>query len=74
MYNPCIKIEFQLFQLGKVVESLTGQLELKGKDLNTYREQYNIRVRGEEDATSGGKDKDQNKASTQGVLVAQGSS
>ena len=59
------------FQLGKVVETLTKQLETKGKDLNEYREKYGIRVRGEEDKDD--QKKDDSKSSTQGVLVAKDS-
>ena len=54
------------------MESLQAQLEIKGKELNIYRETYNIRVRGEDEG--GAKDKDTKQASTQGVLVAQGAS
>lgn len=54
--------------MGKFVETMTKQLENKGREINAYREEHNIRIRGEEenrpekcesDAKSGG-----------GVLVA----
>ena len=67
-----ISLFFFIIQLGKVLDALTSQLETKGRDLNAYREQHNIRVRGEEDGPS--KEKDSSKSSTQGVLVAQGAS
>ena len=54
-----------------MVETLTKQLETKGKDLNEYRKKYGIRVRGEEDKDD--QKKDDSKSSTQGVLVAKDS-
>ena len=56
-------------QLGQVVESLSHQMEIKGKELNEYREKYGIRLRGEEDSAEPQKD---TKAGSAGVLVAQG--
>ena len=43
------------------------QLETKGKELNEYREKYNIRVRGDENSEEQRKE---NQSSTQSVLVA----
>merc|ERR1711893_544146 len=39
-------------QLGKLVETLGGQMEAKGREINEYREKNNIRVRGEEESPS----------------------
>ena len=44
-------------------------MEIKGKDLNEYREKHGIRLRGEDDSTEPHKDV---KAAPAGVLVAQG--
>ncbi len=60
---------FYIFQLGKVTETLTGQLESKGKEINEYREKYNLRIRGEEDTPSEINKEKESKASS-GVLVA----
>jgi prefoldin subunit 2 len=54
-------------QLTKLTESLSQQLEAKGKDLQDYREKHNIRVRGEEERTPAAKD----TSSKAGVLVGQ---
>ncbi|XP_072518175.1 prefoldin subunit 2-like [Salminus brasiliensis] len=40
-------------QISKIVESLGTQMQTKGKELNEYRERYNIRIVGEDEA--GGK-------------------
>ena len=53
------------------METLTKQLETKGKELNDYREKYGIKVRGEEEKEE--QKKDDSKSSTQGVLVAKDS-
>lgn len=45
---------------------------MKGKEINEYREKYNIKVRGEEDKPGDQQGKD-NKSSSQGVLVAKDS-
>ncbi|PVD26923.1 hypothetical protein C0Q70_12071 [Pomacea canaliculata] len=36
-------------QMAKFVENMTKQLEAKGKEINAYREEHNIRIRGEDD-------------------------
>jgi len=56
-------------QLIKISDSLTQQLEAKGKDLQEYREKHNIRVRGEEEKTT--KTKDAGGKAAAGVLVGQ---
>jgi prefoldin subunit 2 len=58
---------FFCFQLGKVIEGLTKQLETHGKELNEFREKHNIRIRGEEEE---GSKKEEKKPSAQGVLVS----
>lgn len=35
--------------MAKFVENMTKQLEAKGKEINAYREEHNIRIRGEDD-------------------------
>ncbi|XP_002742362.1 prefoldin subunit 2-like [Saccoglossus kowalevskii] len=59
-------------QIKKLVESLNEQIELKGKQINEYREKYNIRVQGEQGTEDGQLDKKE-KPGTQGVLVAKDS-
>ena len=56
-----------IFQINKLIDQLTKQLENKGKELNEYREKFNIKVRGDESADE---EKKENKSSTQSVLVA----
>ena len=58
------------FQLAKLCEALTKQVEAKGKEINEFRETHNIRVKGEQAPNQAQEDKD--KGSTQGVLVASG--
>ena len=52
-------------QLVKLTETLSGQLEAKGKDLQDYREKYNIRVRGEDSKSTNTND----TSAKAGVLV-----
>ena len=52
-----------------MIETLSKQLETKGKDLVEYREKYNIKIKGEEEKPGAGAQKE--TKSTQGVLVAQ---
>lgn len=56
-------------QLGNLVKSLSIQLENKGKELNAYREKYNIRVKGEEENANPGSENKSKSSSTAGVLV-----
>ena len=54
----------------KLAGILAQQLEAKGKDLQDYREKYNIRVRGEDEGGRGGAGgPTAAKASGSGVLV-----
>lgn len=57
--------------MAKAIEAYGKQLELKGKELNDYRDQHNIRIRGEEKVTD-----DDRKAekSSSGILVSNKSS
>ncbi|KAL4648183.1 prefoldin subunit 2-like, partial [Arapaima gigas] len=41
-------------QISKVVETLKTQMQTKGRELNEYRERYNIRIVGEEDGPGKG--------------------
>ena len=47
---------------------MTKQLEEKGKEINAYRQMYNIQVRGEED--QGSHKEKEGKPTTSSVLVA----
>ena len=38
---------FPPLQISKIVESLNGQMQSKGRELTEYRERYNIRLVGE---------------------------
>lgn len=39
-------------QIQKIIESLTQQLQAKGKELNEFREKHNIRLLGEDEKPS----------------------
>ena len=54
--------------MGKLVETLTKQLEQKGTEINHYREQHNLTIKGEENKEPTKQEKDTAKAG--GVLVA----
>ncbi|XP_045210075.1 prefoldin subunit 2-like [Mercenaria mercenaria] len=58
-------------QMGKLVETLSRQLEQKGKEINQYRETHNLKIKGEENKDVEKQDKDTAKAG--GVLVAKDS-
>ncbi|XP_048778205.2 prefoldin subunit 2-like [Ostrea edulis] len=54
-------------QMGKLVETLTKQLESKGSEINKYREKHNLKIKGEESKDMEKSNKDMKTA---GVLVA----
>lgn len=56
-----------LFQMNKLVETLTKQLETKGNEINKYRERHNLKIKGEE---SKDMEKSSKDVKTGGVLVA----
>merc|ERR1711976_537751 len=56
--------------IGKVLETLSSQLHSKGQEINEYKEKYNLRIRGEDEAASNRQDQEASKGSS-GVLVAQ---
>ena len=58
---------FLIFQLNKMVETLTKQLETKGIEINKYREEYNLQIKGED---SRNQEKQEKDVKTGGVLVA----
>ncbi|KAL5020063.1 hypothetical protein ScPMuIL_002955 [Solemya velum] len=60
-------------QMAKIVDTLKKQLETKGVEINKYREQYNLKIRGEENKDPEKQDKDATKTLTTGVLVAKDS-
>jgi hypothetical protein len=51
------------------VETMAKQLETKGREINTYCKDHNIRIRAEDEARGDGPDA-QAKTSGGGVLVA----
>ncbi|XP_013414903.1 prefoldin subunit 2 [Lingula anatina] len=53
-------------QIAKLIETLTHQLEVKGKEINEYRSKYNLHVRGEDEQ----KPSEKTEAKSSGVLVA----
>ncbi|XP_054443568.1 prefoldin subunit 2 [Pteronotus mesoamericanus] len=58
-------------QIQKIIETLTQQLQAKGKELNEFREKHNIRLMGEDEKPA--KDNADGagaKASSAGVLVS----
>ena len=66
-YTDKSLIYVDFFQIGGVIEKLKSQLTEKGQELVKFREEYNIRVRGEKDDESPAQ---KTPASTGGVLVA----
>lgn len=58
---------FFLFQMSKLVETLSKQLETKGNEINKYRERHNLKIKGEE---SKDMEKSSKDVKTGGVLVA----
>uniref|UniRef100_A0A8D0DM07 Prefoldin subunit 2 n=1 Tax=Salvator merianae TaxID=96440 RepID=A0A8D0DM07_SALMN len=60
-------------QINKIIESLTQQLQTKGRELNEFREKHNIRLMGEEDQKAPSKENADGagpKTSAAGVLVS----
>ncbi|XP_053224154.1 prefoldin subunit 2 [Podarcis raffonei] len=60
-------------QINKIIETLTQQLQTKGRELNEFREKHNIRLMGEDDQKAPSKDSAEGsggKASSTGVLVS----
>ena len=73
---PPPPLSLSLLQLGKVIETMKVNVEEKGKELNAFREKYNIRFRGEMETekkpagggTGSGTSKDSEQS--QGILVS----
>ncbi|XP_053551562.1 prefoldin subunit 2 [Bombina bombina] len=60
-------------QINKIIESLSAQLQVKGRELNEYREKHNIRLMGENDQKQppkDGGDESNAKSGSAGVLVS----
>uniref|UniRef100_A0A8D0GLF3 Prefoldin subunit 2 n=1 Tax=Sphenodon punctatus TaxID=8508 RepID=A0A8D0GLF3_SPHPU len=60
-------------QINKIIETLNQQLQTKGRELNEFREKYNIRLMGEDDQKQPPKESADGagtKASSAGVLVS----
>uniref|UniRef100_A0A8W8KQ17 Prefoldin subunit 2 n=1 Tax=Magallana gigas TaxID=29159 RepID=A0A8W8KQ17_MAGGI len=66
LFLGCLILCF-LFQMNKLVETLTKQLETKGNEINKYRERHNLKIKGEE---SKDMEKSSKDVKTGGVLVA----
>ncbi|XP_076457479.1 prefoldin subunit 2-like [Babylonia areolata] len=62
-------------QMSQFVETMGKQLESKGKEINAYREENNIRIRGEEDpkAEAAAVSDSKSGSGSGGVLVANSS-
>ncbi|NXW86755.1 PFD2 protein, partial [Alopecoenas beccarii] len=57
-------------QINKLLESLSQQLQAKGRELNEFREQHNVRLLGEEDARPPRDGAPGAKGGAAGVLVS----
>lgn len=59
-------------QIQKIIETLTQQLQAKGKELNEFREKHNIRLMGEDEKPTSKENSEGAgaKASSAGVLVS----
>ncbi|XP_048369381.1 prefoldin subunit 2 [Sphaerodactylus townsendi] len=60
-------------QISKIIETLSQQLQTKGRELNEFREKHNIRLMGEDDQKAPSKENAEGagtKASSAGVLVS----
>lgn len=60
-------------QISKIIETLSQQLQTKGRELNEFREKHNIRLMGEDDQKAPSKESPEGagaKASSAGVLVS----
>ncbi|KAB0385144.1 hypothetical protein FD755_000100 [Muntiacus reevesi] len=59
-------------QIQKIIETLTQQLQAKGKELNEFREKHNIRLMGEDEKPAAKENSEGAgaKASSAGVLVS----
>ncbi|XP_033758623.1 prefoldin subunit 2-like [Pecten maximus] len=57
-------------QMGKITETLTVKLEEKGTEINKYREQHNLKIKGEESKEP---EKQDQEVKSGGVLVAKDS-
>lgn len=66
-WMPLVMLLFFLFQMSKLVETLSKQLETKGNEINKYRERHNLKIKGEE---SKDMEKSSKDVKTGGVLVA----
>ncbi|CAJ0948630.1 unnamed protein product [Ranitomeya imitator] len=60
-------------QINKIIETLSSQLQTKGRELNEYREKHNIRLMGEDNQKQPPKENGDgpgSKPSSAGVLVS----
>lgn len=71
MLRVCYALFCFCLQMGKLVETLSKQLEQKGQEINKYRETHNLKIKGEDSKEPEKQDSDSAKAG--GVLVAKNS-
>ncbi|XP_063002061.1 prefoldin subunit 2 [Elgaria multicarinata webbii] len=58
-------------QINKIIETLSQQLQTKGRELNEFREKHNIRLMGEDDQKPPSKESTEGaKTTSAGVLVS----
>uniref|UniRef100_A0A670HK89 Prefoldin subunit 2 n=1 Tax=Podarcis muralis TaxID=64176 RepID=A0A670HK89_PODMU len=60
-------------QINKIIETLTQQLQTKGRELNEFRGKHNVRLMGKDDQKAPSKDSSEGsggKASSTGVLIS----
>ncbi|XP_063109619.1 prefoldin subunit 2 isoform X1 [Cavia porcellus] len=71
LHCPATSSSFAL-QIQKIIETLTQQLQAKGKELNEFREKHNIRLMGEDEKPAAKENSEGAgaKASSAGVLVS----
>lgn len=62
---------FTILQITKVISDYNEQITKKGKDINEYKEKYNIKVRGQDDmpAEAENKDKGESSSASKNVMV-----
>lgn len=69
--RPKTPLPFFSPKISKIIETLSQQLQSKGRELNEFREKHNIRLVGEDDPRQPPKDGTEGgKGSAAGVLVS----
>ncbi|KAH0506096.1 Prefoldin subunit 2 [Microtus ochrogaster] len=64
--------DFPAYSIQKIIETLSQQLQAKGKELNEFREKHNIRLMGEDEKPAAKENSEGAgaKSSSAGVLVS----